>query len=67
MILLRLLIRIRIGYATSKELFEDNNILSEIKNIFENYEEYSLNAKRYIDENHSVKGVFDIIKEYLNL
>ena len=52
----------KIGYATSLELFEDNNILSKIKNIFENYEEYSLNAKRYIDENHSVKGAFDIIK-----
>ena len=28
----------KIGYATSLELFEDNNILHEIKNIFENYE-----------------------------
>jgi hypothetical protein len=52
----------KIGYATSLELFEDNNILSEIKNILENYKEYSLNAKRYIDKNHSVKDVFDIIK-----
>ena len=52
----------KIGYATSLELFEDNNILSEIKNIFENYKEYSFNAKRYIDEKHNVKSVFDIIK-----
>jgi hypothetical protein len=53
----------KIGYATSLELFEDNNILHEIKNIFENYEEYSLNAKKYIYEKHSVKDVFDIIKD----
>jgi len=52
----------KIGYATSLELFEDNNIFSEIKNIFENYKEYSFNAKRYIDEKHNVKSVFDIIK-----
>ena len=52
----------KIGYATSSELFEDNNIFSEIKNIFENYKEYSFNAKRYIDEKHNVKSVFDIIK-----
>ena len=53
----------KIGYATSLELFEDNNILSEIKNIFNNYKEYSVNAKRYIDEKHSVKDAFDIIKD----
>ena len=53
----------KIGYATSKELFEDKNILSKIKNIFKNYEEYSFNAKKYIDLNHSVKYAFDKIKD----
>ena len=53
----------KIGYATSLELFEDKNIISEIKNIFENYEEYSLRARKYIDVNHSVKYAFDIIND----
>ena len=44
------------------ELFEDKNILPVIKNIFKNYEEYSFNAKKYIDLNHSVKYAFDKIK-----
>jgi hypothetical protein len=51
-----------VGYATSKELFEDENIHIEIKNIFDNYVEYSNNAKNYIKLNHSVKDVFDKIK-----
>ena len=51
-----------VGYATSKELFEDKNIYEEIKNIFDNYAEYSNNAKNYIKFNHSVKDVFDKIK-----
>ena len=51
-----------VGYATSKELFEDKNIYKEIKNIFDNYAEYSNNAKNYIKLNHSVKDVFDKIK-----
>ena len=51
-----------VGYATSKELFEDKNIHIEIKNIFDNYDEYSNNAKNYIKLNHSVKDVFDKIK-----
>ena len=50
-----------VGYATSKELFEDKNIYEEIKNIFDNYAEYSNNAKNYIKLNHSVKGAFDKI------
>ena len=51
-----------IGYATSKELFEDKNIQMEIKNIFDNYIEYSNNSKNYIKFNHSVKDVFNKIK-----
>ena len=51
-----------LGYATSKELFEDQNIHIEIMNIFDNYVEYSNNAKNYIKLNHTVKGVFDKIK-----
>jgi len=51
-----------VGYATSKELFEDKNIYKKIKNIFDNYAEYSNNAKNYIKLNHSVKDVFDKIK-----
>ena len=52
----------RIGYATSRELFEDKNIHSKIKYIFDNYVEYSNNAKNYIKLNHSVKSAFDKIK-----
>tara|TARA_B100001057_G_C22613527_1_gene857543 strand:- start:356 stop:793 length:438 start_codon:yes stop_codon:yes gene_type:complete len=52
----------KIGYATSKELFEDKNIHIEINNIFENYIEYSKNAKNYIKLNHTVKIAFDKIK-----
>ena len=52
----------RIGYATSRELFEDKNILKKIQKIFEDYVEYSNNAKNYIKLNHSVKSAFDKIK-----
>ena len=38
----------RIGYATSRELFEDKNILKKIQEIFDEYDEYSNNAKNYI-------------------
>ena len=53
----------KIGYATSLELHEDKKIISEIKKILENYEEYSLNARKYIELNHNVKYVFNKIKD----
>ena len=52
----------KIGYATSNEFFEDKDILIEIKKVFDNYAEYSDNAKNYIKFNHSVKDTFDKIK-----
>jgi len=51
-----------IGYATSNELFEDKNIYTEIKKIFDDHIEYSNNAKNYIKLNHSVKSVFEKIR-----
>ncbi len=53
----------KIGYATSKELFEHEDIISEIEKIFKNYNEYSMNAKNFIKQYHSVKGAFDKIRK----
>ena len=53
----------KIGYATSLDLFEDKKIILEIKKILENYEEYSLNAIKYIKLNHNVNYVFNKIKD----
>jgi len=52
----------KIGYATSKELFEDKNVYTEIMKIFDDYDQFSNNAKNYIKLNHTVKGAFDKIK-----
>ena len=52
----------KIGYATSRELFEDKHIHIEIKKIFNNYTTYSNNAKNFMKLNHNVKDVFDKIK-----
>ena len=52
----------KIGYATSKELFEHEDIISEIKKIFKDYNKYSINAKNFIKQNCSVKSTFDKIR-----